>query len=129
MANFAEIERLVRYDIDDAFIAERMWRHLRLRAAEIDWSKNPEEAKGLAAIERALALRFLIAVQRLLQGRQDKKANLDALVHSSQQILYTDIFRALETDLNIIRNSANAKQLREARNAFMAHTRIRPEIG
>lgn len=130
MTDFNAIERLVRFDIDDAFISERMSMHLNLNMHQLNLITNFHEAKGVAAIQRSLNFRFMMAVQRLLQGRTaNTSVNIDAYLHSAQNMIECEVFRSLEARLSLIRTSAGAKTLHEARNLFMAHTRLHPRDG
>ena len=128
-SDFTEVERLVQLDIDDAFISERMARHLYLKMQSMVISSLPHNGKGLTAIQRALTLRFCLAVQRLLQGENGQKANLLAVLSAARSYIDQTSYNKFMTKLAAIRESTSANTLKDARNLFMAHTVIHPRDG
>lgn len=129
MRDFAKIERLVRFDVEDAYISERMWRHLVSNIRSNHIRGMSEEIKALAAIRRALGFRFLMAVQRTLQGRCGNKANLEALLWAAKNHINNKDFIVYERSLTLIRESPGARSLQQGRNIFLAHTVIHSRDG
>jgi hypothetical protein len=104
-SDFTEVERLLRLDIDDAFISEMVARHLQIAADEIEITIIPHDARGLIAIRRALIFRFMIVVQRLLRGESGRKATLLALLSAARSHVDQAKYDAFQSKLTCIRDS------------------------
>lgn len=120
---FASIENLVRLDIDEAFNAERMLHDLVWRASLLGRLGESDEARGIGTIARALSFNFILVVQQLLRGGRGK-ATLEALLAAAQPDIGESAARHWKSDLDTIRESADAHALKACRDEFMAHTRI-----
>ena len=113
---------LLAKDLCEALAADRMRFELGDRHDTLAKLNGSEADFGLKFITGSLAFRMALAVSRTLQGASGNKATFARLLRLMKAANDNPELSAFERRLDELRNREAARQLRECRNGFMAHT-------
>lgn len=123
MCEYKTVLERILLTVEEAYRAERMF-HCAVEKGDLALRSiyKTDLFKGMNAIFSSLGFNFTVAVQRLLQG--DDKATLSGLLKASRDIISTEDYNKMYNQLDTLRASETAENLKEMRDSFLAHNAL-----